>query len=80
MGLTPEAVSCLVSRCFTTLGCERVWCAHYDGNMQSRRVMEKCGFRFHHSETDKPTPLGDRRTEHMFVITRNDYNNLHQEQ
>ena len=31
---------------FETLGLEAVWCSHYDWNSRSRRVIEKCGFRY----------------------------------
>ncbi len=72
-GLTPEAVRCLLERCFTALGRSAVWCSHYDGNTQSRRVMEKCGFRFHHTETSVPTPLGDIRTAHFLRITKEEW-------
>ena len=72
-GLTPEAVACLLRRCFDVLGYRRVWCGHYDGNAQSRRVMEKCGFRFHHTETGKPSPLGDLRTEHFMSLTKEEW-------
>lgn len=68
-GLIPEAVERLLRRCFEDLGLEAVWCGHYDGNVQSRRVMEKCGFTFHHTERDKLSPLGDRRTEHFLRLT-----------
>ena len=49
-GLVPEAVACLLKRAFGTLGIDTVWCAYYEGNERSRRVAEKCGFRFHHVE------------------------------
>ena len=52
-GLIPEAVRCLLKRCFEDLGMTAVWCGYYDGNVKSRRVMEKCGFRFHHTEEGK---------------------------
>ena len=45
-GLIPEAVKCLLARCFDDLGLQRVWCSCYDGNVKSRRVMDKCGLHF----------------------------------
>lgn len=68
-GLVPEAVERLLRRCFEELGLEAVWCGHYEGNVQSRRVMEKCGFVFHHTEYGKLSPLGDLRTEHFLRLT-----------
>lgn len=75
-GLVPEAVRCLLRRCFTDLGLSAVWCGYFDGNHQSRRVMEKCGFTFHHTETDKDSSLGDLRTEHFMRLTREEWEQL----
>lgn len=69
-GLIPEAVRELLRRCFEDLGCTAVWCGYYDGNSKSRRVQEKCGFRYHHTEKDKTSPLGDIRTEHFSKLTK----------
>lgn len=75
-GLIPEAVNLLLKRCFEELGIKRVWCGHYDGNNKSRRVMEKCGFKFHHTEEGKTSPLGDIRTEHFTLLTKEDWNKI----
>lgn len=72
-GLVPEAVRCLLARCFNALDIDRVWCGYYDGNIRSRRVMDKCGFRFHHTEEGKISPLGDVRTEHFSLITKDEW-------
>lgn len=72
-GLIPEAVRCLLQRCFGPLGLQRVWCGYYDGNIRSRRVMEKCGFIYHHTEEGKLSPLGDVRTEHFMLLTLTDW-------
>lgn len=72
-GLIPEAVDCLLHRCFADLNLSAVWCGYYDGNRQSRRVMEKCGFKFHHTEPEKMSPLGDMRTEHFMRMTRDEW-------
>lgn len=72
-GLIPEAVQRLLKRCFIELDVKRVWCGHYDGNIKSRRVMEKCGFKYHHTEEGKTSPLGDIRTEHFTLLTREDW-------
>lgn len=67
-GLTTEAVRLLIGRAFGELGYKRLWCGYYEGNLRSCRVMEKCGFRYHHTEYNKPTLLGDTRTEHFMVL------------
>lgn len=72
-GLIPEAVNCLLRHCFEKLKINRVWCGYYDGNSRSRRVMEKCGFRFHHTEENKTSPMGDVRTEHFMLLAKDEF-------
>jgi len=73
-GLIPEAVRAVLRRCFEELGCTAVWCSYYDGNVKSRRVQEKCGFRPHHTEKDQPCLLmGDVRTAHFARLTREEW-------
>ena len=75
-GLIPEAVCELLRRCFEDFGCTGVWCGYFDGNEKSRRVQEKCGFRYHHTERDKPYALmDDIRTEHFTYLTRESWDN-----
>lgn len=69
-GLIPEAVRELQHRCFEDLGLNGVWCGYYDGNQKSKRVQEKCGFVYHHTERDILSPMGDIRTEHFTYITK----------
>lgn len=75
-GLIPEAVKALLSRCFQDLSLDTVWCVHYEGNNKSKRVIEKCGFNFHHTNRDIVSPLGDKRTEHFYIMTKKDYDAL----
>ena len=42
-GYTPEAGRALLAHAFDDLRLERVWAGHYEGNLQSRRVLEKLG-------------------------------------
>ena len=72
-GLIPEAVEELLRRCFEELGCTAVWCGYYDGNLKSKRVQEKCGFRYHHTTENAPSPMGDLRTEHFTRMTREEW-------
>jgi len=76
-GLIPEAVMALLKRCFKELSLSAVWCGYYDGNHKSRRVCEKCGFIYHHTNDATMSPLADERTEHFYRMTAQDYNNLH---
>lgn len=72
-GYAPEAVQALLTRCFSDLNLNAVWCGFYDGNIKSRRVCEKSGFKYHHTVNDILTPLGDKRTEHFFILKREEY-------
>lgn len=69
-GLIPEAVNALVGRCFGELNLSAVWIGYYDGNDKSRRVAEKCGFAYHHTEHGKFYASGDLRTEHFMIKRR----------
>ena len=73
-GLIPEAVNELLRRCFNELECTGVWCGYFDGNEKSKRVQEKCGFIYHHTEDDKPCAVeGLLRTEHFSYLTKEDW-------
>ncbi len=72
-GFIPEAVKALLSRCFNELRLRTVWCGYYEGNNKSKRVCEKSGFKFHHTNHDILSPLGDKRTEHFYIMTKEDY-------
>ncbi len=45
-GLMPEAVAAVIDYCFRILHYDFLTCAHFRNNVQSQRVIEKCGFRF----------------------------------
>ena len=70
-GMVPEAVKELMKYAFEKIGVQKIWCGYFDGNEKSKRVQEKCGFKFHHTEFDKAWPLmQDVRTEHITCITK----------
>ena len=48
-GYMPEAASALIRHGFEDLGMTTIWCGYYDGNRKSKRVQEKLGFVFHHT-------------------------------
>lgn len=69
-GLTPEAVVALLRYGFEVLGLDVIWCDHYEGNEKSRRVIEKCGFRYHFAREEDVPLLGERRLTHFYALTR----------
>ena len=63
-GLMPEAVKAVIDYCFYQLKFHWLTCGHFLRNGQSRRVVEKCGFRYvrdcvHHTRfgTEEPMKL-----------------------
>ena len=50
-GLMPEAVRAISDYCFRVLDFDYLTCGHFIGNDRSRRVIEKCGFRFYGEST-----------------------------
>ena len=73
-GLIPEASREILRHAFLDLGMARIWCGHYDGNINSRRVQEKLGFVYHHTtEGIELSLLGEVRTGHVMLLTREDW-------
>ncbi len=69
-GLIPEAVQRLLRYAFEELHCNLLWCSYFDGNEQSKRVAEKSGFTYHHTEYNHLVPLlGERRTLHFMRLS-----------
>lgn len=76
-GLIPEGVRCLMQHAFETLKMEKLWCGYFDGNLQSRRVMEKCGFTYHHTSEHVSCAIeGVFRTEHVTCITKEEWKQM----
>ena len=69
-GLMPEAAAELLRYAFAELGLAAVWCSHYTDNLQSRRVIEKCGFSFRFQEAIPDGPTGTHRPARFYVLTR----------
>jgi len=58
----------------------KIWAGYFDGNVRSRRVQDKCGFRYHHTRKDVLWRLtGDIRTLHVTCLTRKDWENTETE-
>ena len=73
-GLMPEAAAELLRRAFEDLGMRAVWCAYYDGNTKSKRVQEKCGFRYQWTTEGVDVPLmREKRTGHVNRMTREEW-------
>ena len=70
-GLMSEAVKEMLRHAFLDLSMKKVWCAYYDGNERSRRVQEKCGFRYQWTTEKVEVPLlHEIRKGHVNCLTR----------
>lgn len=68
-GLIPEAAGELIKYGFEKLGLVRIWCGYFDGNDKSKRVQEKCGFKYHHTNKDIFWEItGEVLTEHVTFL------------
>ncbi len=73
-GLIPEAVRRLQQYGFEELKLEKIWCGYFEGNEKSRRVQEKCGFVYHHTNWNKYwNSLDEILTEHVSCITKEEW-------
>ena len=66
-GLMPEAVRAVIDYCFRVLGYDYLTCGHFVQNDRSRRVIEKCGFRFF-DESEYTTHMGIVETARNYVL------------
>ena len=64
--------SMLAAMC-AALGYAALWAAYYDGNVKSRRVMEKCGMTYRFSRREEVVQLGEVRQAHYYAITREEW-------
>ncbi len=75
-GLIPEATRELIRHGFEDLKLDKIWCGCFVENEKSKRVMEKCGFTWHHTRKDVCCELmGDIRTEQVSCLTRENWLN-----
>lgn len=73
-GLIPEAVRELIRHSFEDLHLEKLWCGYFDGNSKSKRVQEKCGFTYHHTNQNIFWKLmRDIRTEHITCLSKENW-------
>ena len=77
-GIMPEAAEVLIRHAFEDLHVARIWCGYYDDNLQSRRVQEKCGFRYKWTTEQIEVPLmHEVRTGHVSCLTREEWHADH---
>lgn len=73
-GILPEAVMEMLRHAFVDLGMTKVWCGYYEGNTKSKRVQEKCGFRYQWKSEGVDVPLmHEKRTGHVSSMTKDQW-------
>lgn len=73
-GIIPEAVKEILRHAFEDLGMTKVWVGYYEGNTKSKRVQEKCGFRYQWKSEAVDVPLlQEKRTGHVSSMTRDQW-------
>ncbi len=73
-GIIPEAAGEILRHAFEDIGMTKVWCGYYDGNTKSKRVQEKCGFRYQWTTRDLDVPLmHEKRTGHVSSLTKEEW-------
>ena len=76
-GIMPEAVREMLRHAFEDCGMQKVWCGYYEGNEKSRRVQEKCHFKYQWKSEDVDVPLmHEKRTGHVNLMTKEDWNGI----
>ncbi len=78
-GLMTEAAREIVRYGFEERHAEKIWCGYYKGNERSHRVIEKVGFKPYCVNENVDVPLlGERRTEYLSLLTRENWVELQQ--
>ncbi len=73
-GIMPEAVQEMLRHSFEDCGMRKVWIGYYEGNAKSKRVQEKCGFRYQWKSENVDVPLlQEKRTGHVSLMTKEDW-------
>lgn len=80
-GYMPEAVRAVVRHAFCDLNINKIWCGYYEGNEKSKRVQEKCGFKFVRRVDDLYVPqLDETRVGYANVLTKEDWELIQKEE
>lgn len=73
-GLMPEAANELLRHAFEDIGMNKVWCGYYEGNIKSKWVQEKVGFKYQWTSEDIDVPLmHEKRTGHVNALTKEEW-------
>ncbi|MCL2694495.1 MAG: GNAT family N-acetyltransferase [Oscillospiraceae bacterium] len=71
-GYVPEAVKVAIKYAFNELNADVLWCGHSLENVQSQRVIEKCGFKFYKAHVKEFKALGKILNCRKYILTEED--------
>lgn len=75
-GIVPEAVDRILEYGFLESDVDIFWCGHFDYNHNSKRVIEKCGFKYRFGQEEIIEQLGDKKVYTLYyMISRFEYIN-----
>jgi len=75
-GIMPEAVNKVLRHGFEDMNLDIIWCGHFDFNDNSRRVVEKTGFRYVKTKPQVLPRLNNLEVQNLLYIqTQEDYFN-----
>lgn len=73
-GLIPEAVRKIMQYGFEVLNLKKIWCTCFSENIKSKRVQEKCGFKYHHTAYNTPSAVnGAVHAMHITYISKEEW-------
>ncbi|MCL2573752.1 MAG: GNAT family N-acetyltransferase [Defluviitaleaceae bacterium] len=75
-GLATEAAQVAIKYAFEKLRVDVLWCCHFAENMQSKRVIQKCGFAFHGKGIFEAKLINKTFDDMKYIMTKNDYKAL----
>ncbi len=67
-GYVPEAVNRLIDYGFNDLELDLIWCGYYEGNNNSKRVSEKCGFHYKFTKREHVKLLAVDKDVHYYCL------------
>lgn len=72
-GLMPEAVTAVIDYIFRNSDCDLLTCSHFQSNTQSRRVIEKAGFRFERHGSYHAKLINEIYPDSTYILHRSDW-------
>ena len=75
-GIMTEAAKEIIRHAFEDCGIQKIWVGYYEGNEKSKRVQEKCGFKFQWKSENVDVPLmHEKRNGYVSLLTKEDWLN-----